>query len=65
MLFILVMDILNSLIKYASMKELLLPIAIHQARHRVSFYADDVVVFLRPHRIDLRTIRHVRTCVRS
>jgi hypothetical protein len=59
MLFILVMDVLNSLIKYASMKELLQPIAIHQARHRVSFYADDAVVFLRPHMIDLRTIRHL------
>jgi hypothetical protein len=59
MLFILVMDVLNSLIKYATMKELLQPIAIHQARHRVSFYADDAVVFLRPHRTDLRTIRHL------
>jgi hypothetical protein len=59
MLFILVMDVLNSLIKYTTMKELLQPIAIHQARHRVSFYADDAVVFLRPHRTDLRTIRHL------
>jgi hypothetical protein len=59
MLFILVMDVLNSLIKYSTIKELLQPVAIHQGRHRVFFYADDVVVFLSPHRTDLRTIRHL------
>ena len=59
MLFILVMDVLNSSIKYATMKEMLQPLAIQQTRHRVSFYADDAVVFLRPHRSDLSVIRHI------
>ena len=59
LLFILVMDVLNSLIKYATMKEMLQPLAIQQTRHRVSFYADDAVVFLRPHRSDLSVIRHI------
>jgi hypothetical protein len=59
MLFILVMDVLNSLIKHATMKEMLQPLAIQQTRHRVSFCADDAVVFLRPHRSDLSVIRHI------
>jgi hypothetical protein len=57
MLFILVMDTLNSLINYATSLSLLQPIAVQQARHHVSFYADDVVVFLRPHILDLIAVR--------
>ena len=57
MLFILVMDILNSLVNYAAMTGLLQSLAIQQAWHRVSCYADDAVIFLRPHNLDLLTVR--------
>ena len=59
MLFILVMDVLNSLVNHATSMGLLQPLAIQQARHRVSFYADDAVIFLRPYNLDLITIKHL------
>ena len=58
MLFILVMDVLNSMIRYATMNELLQPLSIQQARHRIS-YADDAVMFLRPFSSDLTVVRHL------
>lgn len=58
MLFILVMDALNSMIRYATNEHLLQPLAI-QARHRVSFYADDAVIFVRPFVYDLQVIKAV------
>ena len=45
MLFILVMDILSSLVNYATNNHLLQPLAVHHAKHRISFYADDAVIF--------------------
>jgi len=59
MLFILVMDVLNSLIKYATRHHLLQPLAVQQTIHRASFYADDVVIFLRPCVDDLRTMKQI------
>jgi len=59
MLFILVMDVLNSLIKFATTENLLQPLAVQQVRHRVSFYADDAVIFLRPSSSDLLVMRQV------
>jgi hypothetical protein len=59
MLFILVIDVLNSLIIYATLKGLMQPLAIQQAWHRVSFYVDDAVLFLRPNNLDLVTVRHL------
>jgi hypothetical protein len=61
MLFILVMDVLNSMVNFATSTGLLQPLAIQQARHQVSFYADDAVIFLRPYNLDLYliTIRHM------
>jgi len=53
MLFILVMDVLNSLVNFATLAGLMQPLAIQQARHRVPCYADDAVIFLRPHNLDL------------
>ena len=44
MLFILVMDVLNSLVQFATTEGLLQPLAVQQARHRVSVYADDAVI---------------------
>jgi len=59
MLFILVMNVLNSLVEYATREQLLQPLAVQHARHRISFYADDVVVFLRPCRMDLQVIKTI------
>lgn len=42
------MDVLNSLVNYAVEMNLLQPHAVQGAKHRVSFYANDEVVFLRP-----------------
>lgn len=59
MLFILVMDVLNSLVEYATREQMLQPLAIQHARHRISFYADDAVVFLRPSMMDLRVFKTI------
>lgn len=48
MLFILMMDALNALINRASEEGLLHPLARRPLSHRVSLYANDVVLFLRP-----------------
>ncbi|WVZ88091.1 hypothetical protein U9M48_034644 [Paspalum notatum var. saurae] len=57
MLFILVMDVLNSMVKFATDRGLLQPLVVQQVRHRVSFYADDAVIFLRPASLDLQVIK--------
>lgn len=57
MLLILVMDVLNSLVVYATREHMLQPLAIHQVKHRVSFYADDAVMFLRPYVNDLQVTK--------
>ncbi|WVZ93818.1 LOW QUALITY PROTEIN: hypothetical protein U9M48_039773 [Paspalum notatum var. saurae] len=51
MLFILVMEVLNALVLKASGQNLLQPLV-----HRMSFYADDVILFLRPNHVDLSLI---------
>jgi len=56
MLFILVMDVLNSLIEKASSEGLLQPLSTRNIHHRVSLYADDVVLFLRPVAADLQMV---------
>ena len=53
------MDVLNSLVIYATLKGLMQPLDIQQARHQASFYADDAVLFLRPNILDLVTVRHL------
>ncbi|WVZ58597.1 LOW QUALITY PROTEIN: hypothetical protein U9M48_008854 [Paspalum notatum var. saurae] len=42
---------------FATDKILLQPLAVQQVRHRVSFYADDDVLFLRPASLDLHVIK--------
>jgi hypothetical protein len=64
MLFILVMDVLNSLIQVASGDNLLLPIAGRPNWPRISIYADDVVIFLRPEPLDLSVMRDLLHCFR-
>jgi hypothetical protein len=48
MLFILVMDVLCYMVKKASDEGLLQPLARWALPHRISLYADDVVIFLCP-----------------
>ncbi|WVZ53201.1 hypothetical protein U9M48_004174 [Paspalum notatum var. saurae] len=62
MLFILVMDVLNSLVSKASSEGLLLPLAGQHSTHRISLYADDVALFIRPTVGDLRLIRDLLDC---
>jgi hypothetical protein len=47
-IFILAMDVLGYLISKAKNEGLLQPISTRTLQHRVSFYADDVVLFLPP-----------------
>jgi len=53
MLFILVMDVLCHLVKKAADEQLLQPLARRALQHRISLYADDVVLFLRPSASDI------------
>ena len=54
MLFILAMDVLCLLFQKAAEEELLQPLARRNIQHRISLYADDVVIFLRPSVSDIR-----------
>jgi hypothetical protein len=56
MLFLLVMEVLNALITKVVQANLLQPLAVQQAKHRISLYADDVILFLMPNRDDLLLI---------
>jgi hypothetical protein len=53
MLFILVMDVLGHMISKASEEELLQPLARRALQHRISLYANDVVLFIRPEAADI------------
>jgi hypothetical protein len=53
MLFILVMDVLGHMITKASSEGLLLPLSSRALQHRISIYADDVALFLRPESGDI------------
>jgi hypothetical protein len=55
MLFILAMDVLGFLINKAENEGLLQSLSTRPLHHRVSFYADDVVLFLRPTTEDIST----------
>lgn len=57
MLFILVMDMLNSLVQFATREDLLQPLTIPQVTHWLSFYADDAAIFLRPSTNDLQVMK--------
>lgn len=47
MLFVLVMDVLKYMLVQASENGLVQSLAVQQACHRISFYEDDVIMFLR------------------
>ncbi|WVZ70416.1 hypothetical protein U9M48_019087 [Paspalum notatum var. saurae] len=57
MLFILVMDVINSLVQYATDEHLRQPLAVQQVRHWISFYVDDAVIFLGPASTDLQVLQ--------
>jgi len=59
MLFILVMEVLNSLIRHAANIQLLQPLAVQPGTHRASFYANDAVLFLRPSAGDLQVVKEI------
>jgi hypothetical protein len=59
MLFILVMDVLNALIAKADEEALLQPLATDRVKHRISLYADDVALFIRPSFEDLSTTKEI------
>jgi len=56
MQFILVMDVLNSLIEKASNEGLLQPLSTRSIHNHVSLYANDVVLFLHPVATDLHLV---------
>ena len=53
MLFIMVMDVLCYMVQKAADEDLLQPLARRAPQHRISLYADDVVIFLRPAAADM------------
>ena len=55
MLFILIMDVLGHMITKATSEGLLLPLSSRGLQHRISMYADDVALFLRPESGDITT----------
>lgn len=59
MIFILIMDVLNSLIAKASEQGLLQPILRRGNGQRTSLYADDVVLFLQPRMEDLSLVKEI------
>jgi hypothetical protein len=56
MLFILAMDVLGFLITKAENEGVLRPLAARTLQHRISFYADDVVLFLQPVAEDINLV---------
>lgn len=59
MLFILIMEVLSSLIQNADNRGLLSPLAPTQIGHRMSIYADDVVLFASPATEELAFIKTI------
>lgn len=57
MLFVLVMDVLNSIFTKAESEGLLLPL--HSTSQRLSLYADDVALFIRPEEADLQLTKNL------
>jgi hypothetical protein len=59
MLFVIVMEALNSLIKEADHRQLLTPLPGGVIMHRASLYADDLVILVALTQIDLQCMRQI------
>lgn len=59
LLFVLVMEVLSSLIREADRRGLLTPLPGEHFRHRLAVYADDVVLFLAPSPSDFTCIKSI------
>jgi hypothetical protein len=59
MLFVLVMDVLNIMVQRASAVGVLQPLSSRFLHHRISLYADDVVVFLWPDAVDIEAFKGI------
>jgi hypothetical protein len=58
MLFILVMEVLSTLIRAVGSRSLLQQLQVHSIPHHASLYADDLIIFLRPVTQDLSCCGH-------
>lgn len=59
LLFMIVMEVLNALLAEADRRGELTPLPHHNIKHRVSLYADDLVVFLAPTERDFHCVRQI------
>jgi hypothetical protein len=59
MLFVLVMECFSALVTTAEARELFFPLGMSTIEHRISLYADDVVVFVSPVETDLLLIKAI------
>lgn len=62
MLFLLVIEILNGIICVAERRNLFYPLETLAIRHRVSLYADDVIIFILRVEQDVRLIKTILQC---
>jgi hypothetical protein len=53
------MDVLNIMVQRASAEGVLQPLSSRFLHHRISLYADDVVVFLRPNVVDIEAFKEI------
>ena len=62
LLFVIVMDVLGAMFKEAERRMVLSDLTVDGLRHRVSLYADDVIIFARPDERELCAVRDILCC---
>jgi hypothetical protein len=62
LLFVLVMDVLDAMFRSAECAGVLGDLTVDGLKHRVSLYADDIVVFARPEEEELVAVREILAC---
>jgi hypothetical protein len=62
LLFVIAMDVLSALFRTAERSGFLADLSSIGLRHRVSLYADDVVIFARPELVELATVWEILGC---
>jgi hypothetical protein len=62
LLFVIAMDVLAAMFHSAERAGILSPFGMAGIRHRVSLYADDIVVFAKPDHADLGAVRSILDC---